>query len=104
MMLGRPGTVPREVRIDYPTDTLAGTLAGVTRIDWGDDGLTNAIATTVLRAVIAGGQCDGGDWIRFPLDPDQFPAECRRDVEHGCTLCGYLGIDNAADWLCRSRS
>jgi hypothetical protein len=56
-------------------------------------------ATTVLRAVIAGGQCDGGDWIRFPLDPDQFPAECRRDVEHCCTLCRYLGIDNTADWL-----
>jgi hypothetical protein len=55
MMLGNPPLIPREVRIDFPSDTITGTLAGVTRVDWGDDGLTKASATTVLRAVIAGG-------------------------------------------------
>jgi hypothetical protein len=95
------GIAPKCVRVDWPDNGLAGSV----EFDWDAHALNRATAGDVLRAVIVGGQTEGGldAWRQWPLQSARVPGAARRDAEVAMTLAKYIGVDSAAEWLLHIR-
>jgi hypothetical protein len=89
------GMVPKEVRIDWPKEKVAGFVT----IDWGD-GPDRDTAKRVLIAVLLGGMTEGFDgWNDWPIHPERMPIGARRDAKQARDLAEYLGITDHPTWL-----
>jgi hypothetical protein len=89
------GWPPAWVRIDWPSDSLLGSVGP----DWEsrdpDERTMRELLVSVLQGPISDGERRISDW---PILPEQWKAGNRRDAEQAAFIAHYLGIDRAADW------